>query len=186
MDKKVLTRRMYITYKSRINAAERLKKTNNFIQGINIYYSLFLTTMSIYSVNFGTPKLSLIITVYSVIITVTIVFLAAQNYGERAKSLKNNYVAISNLQNQLKEDMQQEQIQEISNEYDELIKNSENHSEYDYRKAIINIEGEKLKIVDRIIYYCMYYGSIILKLFLIIFPFLLRYMISLLEYLTKA
>ena len=187
MDRGTLSRRMYITYKSRINAAERLKKTNNFIQGINIYYSLFLTALSIYSVNSGTPKLSLVMTVYSVVVTVTIVFLAAQNYGERAKSLKNNYVAISKLQNSLEENMTTEDIQKINDGYDALIDSSENHTEYDYFKAILSIPDEcaQLSRSKKNMFRAMYWGSIFLKLFLIAVPFLLRYVVTLLEWLIS-
>ena len=188
MDRAALSRKMYITYKSRINASERLKKTNSFIQGINIYYSLFLTALSIFNVSSGTTKLSLVITVYSVVVTVTIVFLAAQNYGERAKSLKNNYVAISKLCNRIQSDIQEDDIQKISDEYNKLIDSSENHTEYDYSKACMGISNERhsLSVRHKIIYYTTYYGSILLKIFLIIFPFLLKYFVELLEWLITV
>jgi len=188
MDRTALSRRIYITYKSRINASERLKKTNSFIQGINIYYSLFLTALSIFSVSSGTPKLSLVITVYSVVVTVTIVFLAAQNYGERAKSLKNNYVAIFKLYNHIQPDMQEDELQKISDEYNKLIDSSENHTEYDFSKACMGMSDERGKLSARhkIIYYTTYYGSILLKTFLIIFPFLLKYFVDLLEWLITV
>lgn len=187
MDKTALARRIYITYKSRINAAERMKKTNNFIQGINIYYSLFLTVLSIYSVNAGTQKLSLIITIYSVVVTVTIVYLAAQNYGERAKSLKNNYVAIIKLKNSIKDNMTDDELQKISDAYDDLIDCSENHTEYDFFKAIMAIPDERnsLLLQQKIIYYLTYYGSIVLKVFLLVLPFLLQYVGDILEWLIN-
>lgn len=183
MDKTALARRIYITYKSRINAAERMKKTNSFIQGINIYYSLFLTVLSIYGVNAGTQKLSLIITVYSVVVTVTIVYLAAQNYGERAKNLKSNYVAIFKLRNSIKDNMSDDELQKISDAYDDLIDCSENHTEYDYFKAVMAMRDEKSTLVIRqkIIYYFTYYGSIVLRVFLIVLPFLLQHVVDILE-----
>lgn len=187
MDRANLARRMYITYKARINAAERLKKTNGFIQGLNIYYSLFLTTLSIYSVSAGSQKLSLVITIYSVVVTVTIVFLAAQNYGERAKSLKNNYVSIYSLYNKINENLQEENLEKISNDYSQLIDSSENHLEYDYYKACIAMvdEKEKLSTQQKSIFYIIYYGSMLLKTFLIILPFLLKYVVTVLEWLIK-
>jgi hypothetical protein len=184
---KALARRIYITYKSRINAAERMKKTNSFIQGINIYYSLFLTVLSIYGVNAGTQKLSLIITVYSVVVTVTIVYLAAQNYGERAKSLKSNYVAIIKLNNSIKDNMTEDELQKISDAYDDLIDCSENHTEYDFFKAIMAMPDEQntLAAQQKTIYYFTYYGSVVLKAFLIILPFLLQYVVDILEWLIS-
>lgn len=180
-------RKMYITYKSRINAAERLKRTNAFIQGINIYYSLFLTVLSIYSISTGTQRLSLVITVYSVVVTVTIVFLAAQNYGERAKSLKNNYVAIFKLYNKIYDGMSQNELRAICEEYDQLIDSSENHMEYDYFKACKGIPEEKpkLSIRQKIVLNSIYYGSILLKIILIALPFMLKYIVAVLEWLIK-
>lgn len=187
MDITAQARRMYITYKARINASERLKKTNAFIQGLNIYYSLFLTVLSIYSISTGTQKLSLVITVYSVVVTVTIVFLAAQNYGERAKSLKNNYVAICKLYNKIDDTISQDELHAICEEYNQLIDSSENHSEYDFFKACMGIpeEREKLSKRQKFLQNFIYYGSIFLKFFLIMLPFMLRYVVVVLEWLTK-
>lgn len=188
MDSTNLARRLYITYKSRINAAERLKKTNGFIQGLNIYYSLFLTALSIYSVTSGTQKLALVITICSVIVTVTIVFLAAQNYGERSKSLKNNYVAIFKLYNIINDDVDANALQIIVDEYNKLIDSSENHAEYDYFKARISMSDEKnnLTFRQKSVFYLFYYGSILLKSLLIVLPFLLQYIVSILEWLIKV
>jgi len=97
MDKQRLGRKIYITYKARINAAERLKQTESFIQGLNVYYSLLLIALSVYSVNSPTNQLSIILTIMSVIVTVTIVYLTAKRYGERGKDLKNNYISLGRL-----------------------------------------------------------------------------------------
>jgi len=186
MDWQVLSRRFFITYKTRINAAERLRSTNSFIQGINIYYSIFLTILSIYSVKTLSGELSLIITVYSVAVTVTIVYLAAQNYGERAKSLKNNYVEIHKVYCKLREGLTSGELDSICAEYDSLISLSENHIQFDYYKAMIAMPEERSKLshMQYFCYYFTFWGSIVLKLFLIVFPLLLHYVVKLLNYLT--
>jgi len=116
MNKGVFSKRVYKTYKSRINAAERLRKIEVFIQAINIYYSLFLTALAIYSVINGSNKISLMITIFSVIITTTIVYLTSQKFGKHAKSLKNNYIALQKLYVCI-EESNTENLEEFNQEY---------------------------------------------------------------------
>ena len=84
--------------------------------------------------------------------------------------------------------MEEEELQKIYDEYNELIDSSENHTEYDYGKACMGMSDERDKLPARIktIYYTTYYGSVLLKAFLIIFPFLLRYFVDLLEWLITV
>lgn len=198
MNKSDFSRKVYITYKSRINAAERLKNTEKFIQGINIYYSIFMTVLAIYSVINNSNRLSLMITIFSVIITITIVYLASQKYGERAKSLKNNYIALSRLYACI-QCKTEEELEKYNDEYRDLLDASENHSEYDYYKAMLTIKdkstdeqqikGEPCKhnlvIAKKALFRFMYWGSILIKVMLIILPFLLKYLAMLLEWIIQ-
>jgi hypothetical protein len=190
MDKKSsFSRKVYITYKSRINAAERLNKTEKFIQGINIYYSIFLTALAIYAVSASSSILSLMMIICSVIVTITIVFLASQKYGERAKSLKNNYIALSRLCTQIDDSDSEEKLIELNDVYTELLDSSENHSVYDYYKAKLSIKEEKeinpLTLVQKALYFSMGFLSILAKLTLIALPFMFRYFALVLDWIIN-
>lgn len=197
MDKESLSNKVYITRKSRICASERLKYTEVFIQGINIYYSIFVSALAIYSIYCGTTKLSLMITILSVIVTITIVYLASQKYGERAKSLKNNYVALEGLNARIEQSSSDKELKKLHNEYCKLLYTYENHSEYDYYKAKLAIEKSiKRKKTDtdsndnfltckqKVIFHTKYMGSVILKFILIVIPLLLMYVAVCFKWLT--
>ena len=194
MDKSEFSRKVYITYKSRINAAERLKNTEKFVQGINIYYSIFLTVLAIYSFSNNSERLSLMITIFSVIVTITIVYLASQKYGERAKSLKNNYIALSRLYACIEQNTSEKQLDSFMDDYRNLLDSSENHSEYDYYKAMISIKeigkdgfycDSSLDILKKVFFYFQYWGSLVVKFLLIILPFLLKYLAIVLEWIIS-
>ncbi len=181
--KEKISRKMFITYKTRINTAERLRKNDNLIQFINIYYSLFLTALSIYSIKHGSDTLSIMITISSTILLVSVVFLGSKQYGKRARELKNNYIQIDVLRQSLEtiDDNDIEQISKINDNYAELLNNTENHSEFDYYAAISSMDDEKLQ-KEQIVKYGLYiiYTKIIV-IFLIVLPFLLKLVVNLFE-----
>lgn len=188
MNKDDVKRSIYITYKSRINTAERLLKTENLIQGLNVYYSIFLTVLSIYSINNSSSKLSMAITISSVILLVSIVFLGSKKYGERARELKNNYIQLGALYRKISGmiDNDPEQLCSIYDEYKSLLNNSENHNEYDYFKAIKNMSDEKLSRGNTLKYFVNCIGKAVIITFLIILPFFLKYILLLFDIIIKV
>lgn len=190
MDISGFKRKVYITYKSRINAAERLKNTEKFIQGINIYYSIYLTVLAIYNFINCSTRLSLMITIFTVVVTITIVYLASQKYGERAKDLKNNYISLFELYSSLEQCDTDDKLNILKTNYVKLLDTSENHSEYDYYKAMLSIKDIKkdeqaeevsynhsiITNKQKAIFYFQYWGSIILKIVFIFLPIILKYL----------
>lgn len=182
-----LKRKVYITSKARISVAERLKHTENFIQGLNIYYSLFLTALSIYSVNNSTSRLSLILTIASVVVTVSIIFLSTKRYAERAKDLKDNYIQLDQLYRNLCTTKEPEQLRELDSLYTQLLNTSENHSEYDYFTAIKNIkdENDTLTKKQKISFWVQRISRYLAIAILILLPFLMRYFATVIEWIVN-
>lgn len=183
MDRETFKRKVYITYRCRIITAERLKRTESFIQGLNIYYSLCLTAFSIYSIYNSTARLSIILTIASVMVTVSIVFLSTKRYGERSKGLKNNYISLDKLYRDIL-NAEQNQLADLEDQYTSLLNDSENHNKFDYYAAIIDMEDEKEKISKkkRVCYYIREIICGLLALLLILIPFGLKYIANLIEW----
>lgn len=187
MEKERLQRRVYITYKARINTAERLKRTESFIQGLNIYYSLFLTALSIYTVTNSSQKLSLVLIIASVVVTVSIVFLSTKRYAERAKDLKNNYIMLDQLYRDICDANDIDELDKLGKQYTVLLNNSENHTEYDYYNAIKNMKDESDTLSKK--QTVRHYARAILKWslisLLVAVPFLIRYVANVIEWIIQ-
>lgn len=139
MNKKLtqLKDRVWMTRKARINASERLLSLEKFIQYINIYYSCFICILSVYGLVIINDKIGIISTILSIILTISMVYLNSQRFGDRAQQLKNNYINLQKLY--LKLDNIDENtivdLTEYNNEYIQLLSSCENHSSYDYYKV---------------------------------------------------
>ena len=99
MNKKLtqLKDRVWMTRKARINASERLLSLEKFIQYINIYYSCFICILSVYGLVIINDKIGIISTILSIILTISMVYLNSQRFGDRAQQLKNNYINLQKL-----------------------------------------------------------------------------------------
>lgn len=141
---------IWITRKARINASERLLSLEKFIQYINIYYSCFLCVLSVYGLTVSKDKIGLISAILSIILTIFIVYLNSQKFGERAQQLKINYIALQELyfilDNLDEENL--ENLEKYQNEYTKLLANCENHSTYDYYRILLN--EKKIETISKL------------------------------------
>ena len=131
---------IWTTRKSRINAEERLLSFNNFVQGLNIYYSCLMAGVSILGLVIENKALAVEGAILSPVVVICIVFLNAQRYAKRAQDLKRNYIELNKLlyevrQLELKEDPEAKALQICSQRYCELMEFAENHRPWDYWKA---------------------------------------------------
>lgn len=146
---------VWMTRKARINASERLLYLEKFIQYVNIYYSCFLCILSVYGLTTTNDKIGIISTVLSIILTISIVYLNSQNFGERAQQLKINYIALQKLYfklDNLDVNIACDLIR-YQNEYSDLLANCENHTSHDYYR--IQLREKKIEIISKsgLIYY---------------------------------
>lgn len=124
---------------NRINAANRLQRTETFLQGINIYYSCFTAVLSILTLLAENAALSVWSVLLTVILAISIVYLNAQKYGNRAQELKTNYIALHRLLFEIEADEANNDTSNFVNHYTkycELLQTSENHINLDNLRRI--------------------------------------------------
>jgi hypothetical protein len=66
--------------------------------------------------------------------------LNSKKYGERARELKDNYIALGTISRKIISCDNEDDINKVGTKYDELLNNSENHSEVDYCKTLVEIK----------------------------------------------
>ncbi len=159
------------TRKARINASERLLSKANFIKFLNVYYSCVLIILSIIDITSSSIDMSVESLCLSIILTISLVYLDSQLYLDRANDLKKNYIDLQKLINEIND----ENCDKISEEYIKLLEKTENHTEYDYYKVLIDNGILELKPIKYIYYYLRKFGIMLLKLSLILAPVLALY-----------
>lgn len=152
MEKRInkLKDKIWITKKSRINAAERLIYLSYCTQILIIYYTLFIIGFSIWEFsNMAAPHGVTILTlISSVALLAMSIFFSLQNYRERALKLKYCYISLDELIDelelmemelpQLDKTTSTQKIKNINMRYLDLQKEHENHKPIDYYKLIVN------------------------------------------------
>lgn len=131
--KEKLKQNIWITRKCRINASERLLSHARYIEILNVYYSIFVIILSLVSLTEQDNTLSIISLACSIALTISIIYANAAGYRERSLSLKQSYIELQLLLDQLSciHDENKEIIMSISRQYAELLKSSENHMPID-------------------------------------------------------
>lgn len=172
--KEKLNRNIWITRKCRINASERLLSHAKYIEILNVYYSIFVITLSLISLTMQDNSLSIISLVCSIALTISIIYANSAGYRDRSTLLKQNYIELQLLLDQLSctngDDVKQ--IMNISAKYAELLKASENHIPIDlYRlKANSSDSDFALSSKEKFYYYCRLAWGHIWRSALILLP----------------
>lgn len=127
--KEKLERNIWITRKCRINASERLLSHAKYIEVLNVNYSIFVIILSLISLTEQDHMLSMASLVCSIALTIFIIYANAAGYRERSFSLKQNYIELQLLLDQLTyvNGGDLKTVMNISSQYAELLKSSENH-----------------------------------------------------------
>lgn len=170
-----LKRTVSITRINRINAANRLLRTESFLQGINIYYSCFSAILAILSLISDKKELAVWSTVVAIILAISIVYLNAQKYGNRSQELKTNYIALHKLLFDIEEaiaDNAESQNTELAERYCELLQTSENHTDLDFLRQKKNY-NQQMSRSEAVKYYFLSASHLLLKGVAITFPLLL-------------
>ncbi len=170
-----LKNRVWKTYKSRINTAERLKKNNEFIAFLSIYYSAVLAAVSILNYVNKNQNMDVCTIVLSVMVTILFLYFEGRNYKERYIKMKTNYNELNLLYYKIEcaielKNMNKDIFEKFSKNYIELLDGVENHLEKDYIKYALK---DKEVSVDKfsIFKYYLWLALInILKLFVFLIP----------------
>lgn len=166
--KRQLENKIWITRKSRINASERLLAMANFIDFVNVYYSIFLILLSLIPTSSDAPEsntiLSYVNLACSITLTISIIYATSLGWKERSAALKQNYIALQSLLDRLMllEEDDKAGIGEINKEYCALLLTVENQKQIDYFRVLLtgNVQGYKLTFWNWCyvaIYYAWYF-----------------------------
>lgn len=173
-----LKNQIWLTRMSRINAEKRMLHNENFVQGINIYYSCVITLASICLLRWKESNLDLLVTFMSVALLVVILYLKSLRFSERALDFHKLYPKLQKLEFRLeKKGITDIEIEEIKDQYSELMAKGENHITYDYYKAIYDSTGDyREKNCTTIIKcgYCWgYFWRALIMVMVVLFPSLI-------------
>lgn len=144
-----LEQNIWITRKCRINASERLLKTAEFIERLNVWYSIVVIILSLISVVTQDDQLSLISLICSIALTVSLFYANAKGFRDRSLALKQNYIELQLLLDELMCTSDTDVITNISRKYADLLKNSENHLQADMDRLRAGSKDEPLAMSRR-------------------------------------
>lgn len=139
-----LDRRVQITYRTRINSANRLRDKNEKNKKLNIYYSALVTAISVISIGTGSyteegSKISLIVLASSIMLTYYMFYISEQNIQERAYRMEETFKNLDILRNKISflksfraDSLIEENCKKAYKEYEQILASIENHSQIDY------------------------------------------------------
>lgn len=177
-----LSEDIWVTRKCRIIASERLNENENFCRFISIYYSILTTVLTIINmISIESKNIDVVTLVVSIAVTNFLLYLDTQNYKDRYLALKKNYLDLDKLQIKIKslESKDDSKIYiELALEYNNLLREVENHKEYDYIKLALETPEyiERISNKKRINYYCRCGFRCLLKITVVVVPII--YVIS--------
>lgn len=129
---------VFKTMYSKMNAAERLLLRHRFVQRLNIYHSCLSAVLGILTIWHS----SLILTVYSVILSVVLVmsitYQNSQNYLERSRALDKCSFQLRQLITDIKAETSFDKSKNAAfyKSYQSIIEDCEHHLQIDYHTAM--------------------------------------------------
>ena len=132
---KELRRKVDITYRTRVNASNRLREKYQYYKRLNIYYSILVTTISVISMgNSATSNTSNIILASSIALTYYMLYVSEQNLQERAYKMEVTFKELGSLVNIIDLEIKktEENICKLFDRYSNIIASIENHEPIDY------------------------------------------------------
>ena len=148
---------VFKTMYSKMNAAERLLSRHRFVQKLNIYHSCLSAVLGILTIWHS----SLILTVYSVILSVVLVmsitYQNSQNYLERSRALDKCSFQLRQLITDIKAEASFDKSKNAAfyKSYQTIIEDCEHHLQIDYHTALARerrFEKEPRVTTSKIIY----------------------------------
>lgn len=134
-----LERVVDFTRRARMEASDRLISSERFIQNINIYYSCFTVILSILCLLDNSPILTIMSTLLTSILAISIVFLNAQHYGDRAQQFHDNFLELYQLLFDVRAAIRSREYthtHDLEVRYIELLKSIENHTQQDFLQIL--------------------------------------------------
>lgn len=144
-----LRRRVDITYRVRIIAANRLRNDDKEYKKINMYYSVLVTGLSILVIGkdsnkIGNVAISNIILMLSILLNYFISYISAKNLQERAYKMEETFKNLDKLKNKLDitlkfdPQLEEDKCKKLHQEYERILISIENHEDIDYQIYKLN------------------------------------------------
>lgn len=170
-----LKNRVWKSYKSRINTAERLKDNHEFIAFVSIYYSAVLAAGSILNYVNKSENMEIFLIVLSVMVTILFLYFEGRNYKERYVKMKENYNKLNSLYYKIEgviklNEISKENFYELTEQYIELLNSVENHTEEDFIQYAIRDKSVGVDRVTKIRYYIKKFIVTIFKIIIVAIP----------------
>jgi hypothetical protein len=126
------------TKKARIKAERRLLFNDFSSQLILLWYSAFTVCISIFELKSPSPNGYFAVTMVSlsVLILCASLFVGNRNFKERAMLLKQCYEQLSKVETKTR--INNANKDELSHEYQSILSLSENHTEIDFKNAVVS------------------------------------------------
>lgn len=141
MDKENLEKRIWETRKIRINSESRLIRNAHIIDYLIPWYSLNFIVITLAPFQKNNDWLVFISVCGSLLILITSILMSNMNYKVRAYKMKLHYLELDALLHQLKD--LSINTDDIYHKYNEYLKNIENHTNWDYKKTLIQYKKSK-------------------------------------------
>ena len=132
--KKEFKKKVEKTKYCRINACKRCGEWKSFLIFISFIYNICLVVVSVLSISLFKDKyiLNVVITILSVIVFASSLFVSSLDYSRKANEYRHCYEALEELLCKLKLSQTEQDFCSISEKYDTIIHFSLNHDEIDY------------------------------------------------------
>jgi len=134
--------KIWVTRKSRIEASERLLRNDLHSHLLINYYALFVVIIAVYDLYDNKANLTLLSVISSILVLTTSIFISSKNFKERSNFLKSCYLKLELIQEKIKslsDDEKKSKYYEVSEEYNDVLRNSENHLSVDFTKIKLSI-----------------------------------------------
>jgi hypothetical protein len=157
----MLSDKIWLTRKTRVYTEQRLIQRNTFTSLLTIWYSFCLVFFSVWNLQYPNNNLNLFIVISSILVLVMSTVVASQKYTERSLAIRDCYLKLDELYLKTKRGEKKEKqklLNECQNEYSEILKHVENHTDFDYlclRFSLRNNENTTLPrftLQDGVIY----------------------------------
>ncbi len=155
---KGLSKRVYKTFKSRANMADRLFRKKKHDEMLFLYYTVLIVAVSIMNLEnmlFSNQESAVIILMLSIIISIFSYYMKSQNIDARYYQMKKNYHDLQYLSHRIDAKLElienerenytykniYDEYSEFVLEYQDLMKQAENHENIDHLLAARDIEA---------------------------------------------
>ncbi|MBK1613075.1 hypothetical protein CKO44_06255 [Rubrivivax gelatinosus] len=139
---------IWFTYKARIQAAQRLARSDFHSQALLVWYAFFSAALAIVTVRY--PKIlgsntDLTAAVLGVGLLVLSMFVTSQDFRGRSIAMRSNYLALQALHNAMTQAPSPTDIAK----YNELLAAVENHTEIDDKRFRVFHKGKLTRPASR-------------------------------------